>query len=674
MPKKIDLIEKHTQSIQDFNKAQTAQCEERELCLEDRRFVSIAGAQWEGDLKEYYAKRTRIEVNKIQMQSKRIKNDFRKNKVTVNFKSKTGKDDELADLLDGLYRADELDSNADEAYNNAFGEGVDGGFGAYRFRAIYEDELDDENEFQRIVIEPITDADSCVFFNNEAKRQDKRDATKCWVLTSTTHDAFKEEWDRDATSVEKQVDQSEFDWSTKEHIYVAEYYEVEFVPHTVRKYVNEAIDEEERIIVEDYEEDELFAKEEELKATGFKLVKEKKIEKKKIHKYIMSGSEILEDCGYMSGTEIPVVPFYGERWFVDGIERMAGVARFAKDAQRLKNIQMSSLAEIASKFTTEKPIFTTEQIAGDPQRQWENDYKENFPFLTVNAIEDANGNEQPLGPLAYTKPPSIPPAIAALMAQSDADIQELLSSNIQMDSLNANMSGEAISKLIDNQDVQNSIYQANFVIAMKRGGEIYMSMARDIYVEEDREIKTLDKEGSSSRVMLNKMGLDDESIAILKNDLTKANFDVVADVGASTSSKREATVKTLINALQMTTDTETKMILESSLVMNMEGEGISDFRPFFRKKLVRIGALEATEEELQEMQEEAQNQEPTAIEKALEAEATKAEADAKQSNADTIKTVAEVEKTQAQTAEIMAGIDREDRGQALDTVEKITNH
>jgi hypothetical protein len=77
----------------------------------------------------------------------------------------------------------------------------------------------------------------------------------------------------------------------------------------------------------------------------------------------MDGRQVLEDCGRIAGKHIPIVPFYGRRWYVDGIERFMGHVRLAKDPQRIKNMQLSKLAEISAQSSTEKPIFTPEQIA-----------------------------------------------------------------------------------------------------------------------------------------------------------------------------------------------------------------------------------------------------------------------------------------------------------------------
>jgi hypothetical protein len=69
-------------------------------------------------------------------------------------------------------------SGAQEAYDNCFEEGTSGGMGAIRLRARYEDEDDDEDTRQRIAIEPIYEADTCVFFSpgRQALRQGGREA------------------------------------------------------------------------------------------------------------------------------------------------------------------------------------------------------------------------------------------------------------------------------------------------------------------------------------------------------------------------------------------------------------------------------------------------------------------------------------------------------------------
>ena len=106
-----------------------------------------------------------------------------------------------------------------------------------------------------------------------------------------------------------------------------------------------------------------------------------------MHKGIRSGGKFLEECGYIAGRCIPIVPVYGKRWFVDNVERCMGHVRLAKDMQRLKNMQLSQLAELSSLSPLDKPIFMPEQVAGQ-QAMWAEDTLKNYAYLLVNGFTD----------------------------------------------------------------------------------------------------------------------------------------------------------------------------------------------------------------------------------------------------------------------------------------------
>ena len=415
----------HCEAMREFNEAQVALRDERLQCLQDRRFYSIAGAQWEGPLGTQFENKPRFEVNKIHLSVIRIFNEYRNNRVTVNFVSKTGSgNDDLADTCAALYRADEQDSVAEEAYDNAFEEAVGGGFGAWRLRTVYEDDEDDDNDNQRIRIEPIFDADSSVFFDLNAKRYDKSDARFCFVLTAYTKEAYEDEFGEvDYSSFPKSVYQRQFDWLTPNVVYVAEYYKVEEYKETI--YIYEGLDGQERRVTQAELDDEDNNLEDLLHATGFTEVGQKKIKKKRVRKYILSGSQVLEDCGYIAGKYIPIVPMYGKRWFVDNIERCMGHVRLAKDAQRLKNMQLSKIGEIAALGSVEKPIFTPEQIS-PYQDMWARDNIDNNPYLLINPLTDGSGNIIATAPVGYTKAPDVPAAMAALLQITEQDCKSIL--------------------------------------------------------------------------------------------------------------------------------------------------------------------------------------------------------------------------------------------------------
>lgn len=650
---KADKLAKvHEQALREFDQIQTAQADVRRQCLEDRRFYQVAGAQWEDALGQQFENKPRFEINKTHLAVIRVINEYRNNRISVDFTPKDGQADETADLCDGLYRADERDSVAQEAYDNAFEEGVGGGIGAWRLRADYEDEEDDEDDRQRVRIEPIFEADTCVFFDLNAKRRDKSDATRCFVLTGMPRDAYEDEYGDDVDSWPESSAAlwGAYDWFAADIVYVAEYYRIEEKKEVVR--VFRGLDEQDmEVPAEELEGDEGEEKLETLLATGFREVRQKRLKRKRVHKYIMSGGRVLEDCGYIAGRCIPIVPFFGKRGFVDGVERCMGHVRLAKDAQRLMNMLRSWLAEIATMSPVEKPILTPEQIIGHTS-MWADDSVQRFPYLLVNPMTDANGQKQVAGPIGYTKAPSIPQAMAALLQVTEQDLSDLLGNQQAGEQMQSNISGKVVELIQQKLDMQAYIYMSNFAVAMKRSGEIWLSMQKDILVEEKRRMKTVTEDGEVSSAEVNVPAYDPKTGAeFVQNDIAGSKLEVWADVGPSSSSQRASTIRAVTGLAAITDDPVTKQVLTSYAAMNLEGEGLKDFRDYFRQQLIKAGAVKPTTEERQELEaaaaQQAEKPDPNAIyleasAKAQDASAVQKLADAKKKEAETLKTMSEV--------------------------------
>ena len=669
IPNDQRLANLHADALRQFNDIQTALRDERLQCLQDRRFYSLCGAQWEGPLYDQYENKPKFEVNKIMLAVIRIVNEYRNNRITVDYVSKDGtENDKLAEVCDGLYRADEQASVADEAYDNAFEEAVGGGIGAWRLRTVYEDEEDDEDDRQRIRFEPIYDADSSVFFDLNAKRQDKSDAKYCFVVTSMTRESYKEVYNDDPTDWPKIIHQYEFDWATPDVVFVAEYYKLEEKTELIR--IFQAIDgTEERYTATDFVNDEML--EETLMAVGTREVRQKRVKRMRVRKYIMSGGKVLEDAGYIAGKCIPIVVVYGKRWFVDNIERCMGAVRLAKDAQRLKNMQLSKLGEISALSSIEKPIMTPEQVAGH-QVMWAEDNLRDYPYLLINPVTGADGGTQITGPVAYTKSAQIPPAMAALLQITEQDMQDILGNPQGSDKMVSGVSGKAVELIQTRVDMQTFIYMSNFAKGMKRCGEIWLSMAKEIYTEDKRKMKTIAPTGEAGMVELMQPMLDTETGAVvMANDLSDATFDVVAQVGPSSSSKRAATVRALTGMLQITQDPETAQVLTAMAMMNMEGEGVQDANAYFRKKLLRMGVVKPSDDEAQELMAEMQGQpqDPNAM--YLQAASEEAMAKAAKARADTVETVASAELKRAQTLETLGKVDQTAQDMAMTNAQAV---
>lgn len=645
------LVGVHQRGMIGFDRTQSALRDERLQCLQDRRFYSIAGAMWEGPLGAQYANRPKFEVNKIHLAVIRIFNEYRNNRITAYFLPKNGKKNQnLSDTCNDLFRADSQESGAQEALDNCFEEGTGGGFGAIRLTTQYAEPDDPEDERQVIRILPVFDADSSVFYDLDAKRQDKSDATRCWVIWSMTWEGFKEKYGRDPASWPKSIHQYEYDWLTPDVVYVAEYFEVE--ERTEIMITMEGLEGSKEVYrKEDLETDPDLVKR--LYAMGFRPAGERKIKRKRVHKYIMDGQGIIEDCGYIAGECIPVVPFYGKRWFVDNIERCMGHVRLPKDMQRVFNMQVTKLAELAAESAREKPIMSPEEIIGH-QTMWARDNIDANAVLLKNNLKGADGNIIPK-PLEYTKVPQIAPALAALVQLTANDIKEMLGNQENAELTDPRVSGVAMELVQDKLDMQTFIYMSNFAKTMTRVGEVWLSMAKEVLIEEGRIMKGMDLQGETSSIELKQPKIDPESgQQIYANDLADAKMEVTVTVGPTSASKRSAIVRTLSGILPNVQDPEVRQVIEATIMMNMEGEGMEDLRDFYRMKLLKLGAIKPTEEEAQQLQAAKENQPPDPNTVFLMESANKERALAEKAAADTGLAVANADVARVKVANTQA--------------------
>lgn len=669
------LAKIHEDALTRFARIQSALRDERLMCLQDRRFATIAGAQWEGPLGDQFENKPRFEFNKVHLACIRIVNEYRNNRINVCFEPKDGsQDDDLTDTCAGLYRADYQRCSGDEAVDNAFEEAAIGGFGAFRLRAEYEDDDDDENDKQVIVFEPIFDADAAVYFDLDARRQDKADAKYCYVLTPYTLDSYKEEFGDDPATWPKIVHQHEFDWCTPRFVWVAEYYLVEETTELVHYFRGVLGQELPDMIVRQSELDEDPDKLRTIQAQGFREVRQKRAKRKRVHKYLMSGAKILEDCGYIAGSCIPIIPVFGKRWVVDGIERCMGHVRLAKDAQRLQNTLMSWLAEMALRFDLEKPIVTPEQISGHAM-MWAEDNVKKYPYLVLNTITDEAGNRIPPNQLQYTKAPNVPPAMAALTQLAGDALTELLGNQQAGEQIAPNISGKVVELVQQRLDMQVFIYMSNLAKALKRAGEVWLSMKKELMEDEEQSAKVVHEDGSSGSVILNQPMIDEKSgEQYSQNNLAKAALDVTVDVGPNSTSRRSATVQAITGMMQFVQDPQMAQILTSFALMNIEGEGVADIRDYARKQLVNAGAVKPTDEEAQEMAQTAAGTQPDPQSQYLQAAAEESQAKAAQARAKTVETVASAQLKQAQAQHVRAMVGSEHVNQAVNLGDAALRH
>lgn len=604
----------HRKALCNFDNAYTATQDMREQIIEAQRFVRVSGAQWEGSTNAGYSfdegrfeHYPRFELNKIARECDRIIGEYRHNRISVRFRPKDGQASEaLAEKLNGKFRADYQETSGGEACDNAFDDAVTGGFGCWRMCADYEDEMDPSNEQRRISLLPVYDPATCVFFDQDSKQYDRSDATWSMEMFSMTPKAFEAEYpDSIAASLSKDDSGTQYDWSTPDAIYVGRYYEVRTEKVKISAWRNPITN-----ATAIYDEDQIEDIEDELKEGSFEMLGEREVKKRRVYCGLLSGAEWLEEPKRIPGEHIPLIPVYGRRAFVDNQERIEGHAAKAMDAQRLENLMVSMIADNATQAGGDGiPIVDVDFIPGPLSDHWAQRNKKRPAFLPMVSQKDKQGAVVAQAQVSgYTPPTQMPPALAGLLQYTGTAIQQITGAS-QLENMPSNVATDTVDSIFNRMDTQSYIYMDNMAKSMRRAGVVWLSMAREVYGS-DTPMRIVNEDGTDDVALMNGAVVDrqtGEEVAL--NDLSQGKYEVTVDVGQSFSTRRDATVKSLLSMLALIPPGTPKHDLVSSMILdNMDGEGIDDLKEYNRNQLLLSGVIKPRTPEEQQMVAQAQAQ------------------------------------------------------------------
>lgn len=594
-----------------FDRAYSPQQDVREKCVEATRFARVPGGQWEGataagtKLDDQFEKYPKFEINKVATELNRIISEYRNNRITVKFRPGDREaSEELANKLNGLFRADYEETDGGEACDNAFDDAATGGFGCFRLTSMLVNEYDPMDERQRIAIEPVYDPSRSVWFDPDAKKYDKSDALWAFCMYSLSPEKYEAEYGKTPPSSldTTTITSWEYDWFAPEVVYIAKYYEVRKESVDVISYQQPITGE-----IATYDSDQIEDIEDELADAGFIEVARRSVKRRRVYVSVVDGDNFLEKPRRIPGEHIPLIPVYGKRWFIDDIERVEGHIAKAMDPQRLYNLQVSMLADTAAQDPGSIPTMDPEQVKGY-ETHWANRNKKRPAYLPIRPPRDKQGN--PIGPAApasYTPQAQLSPAIATMLQLTSADIQEVTGGSQAMQQMPSNISQETVSNLMNRSDMASFIYLDNMAKSLKRAGEVWLSMAREVYGS-DREVRVVNEDGTDDIALMNAQIVDRQTGNVVAlNDLSTGRYDVTVDVGPSYTARRDATVSALTQVLQtMLPQDPMRPVIQGIILDNLDGEGMDDFKEFNRKQLLTTGAVKPRNQKEQQIVQEAQ--------------------------------------------------------------------
>lgn len=657
-----------TKFIRQISEAYNDGEDQRRAANEDIRFCNVDGGMWEQWLADTHSdrhKRAKLEFDITSNFVNRFRGEMNLNRVNVQYTPNDDvTSDDQAELLTGIYRADFKDNDGQIAQDNAVGEQAQCGVGHFKMLAKFSDEEDPENESQDIHFEPIYNSYSTVIWDPQAKRIDKKDAGWCTVLTTYTRDSFKHEFpDTQPVSAYTPMTRRFLDWIKGDLIYIAEMYRAKIKHETVAVYQNVELGE-----IASYPLDEAKKIRDELAEEGWTFVRNREIKRRTIEKSIFSGLEFIEKDVRIAGKFIPVIPMYGYRAYIDGLERYYGLVRKLKDANRILNTSMSRMAETSASSPDEVPILTTAQVEGR-EEDWSS--ADRHAYELINGGVDENGNPIAPGPISYTRPPAIDPNTLQMAEFASTFAQQL--TGAPQDTIDPQASGKAINAMIGVLNLNTQILADNRATAVKHSGTVYLSIANEVYANL-RTKRVAKQDGTVDLVQINTTIMDDDSgREVVAATIVDGDYAVDVDVGPQYESQRDATADKMLELIQIasTIDVDIRPMVHG-YIENIKGTGLDGVKEFgqiekrkYRLELMMQGWVQPENEEeeadlerFQQQQAESQEAEAQTLEASLakqaDADAVKSEAEAGKTRADTGKSLAETKKTEAETVRTKA--------------------
>jgi len=529
VPSAIPADSRIQEAIDFLKFSNEADTENRQKGLDDLKFSS--GDQWPIEVQNsrHLEARPCLTINKLDAYVRQIVNQMRQSRPRMRAHSMNSEANaKVADVITGIFKHIEVNSDADTAYDTAGEYAVRIGWGYWRVITDYvrEDSFD-----QEIYIRPIDNPFS-VYFDPNSIQPDGSDAEKVLITTLMSKDDFKIQYpgaDDGGDFNQRGTGDFDPDWVQKEDIRVAEYFYVER-----KKTKLLLLSDGTKVYKDEAPSPEILA------AAGIMVVGERETMRKQIKWCKLTGLEILEERDW-SGRYIPVVPVYGQQLTVEDKRKKYGLVRNAKDAQRMYNYWQTSLTESIALAPKAKWLLAEGQDEGH-ENEWAQANIKSMPVLRYKQT-DINGKEAPAPQRLQPEPP--PAGVIAAAMSIDKDLQSVVGIFDPSQLPQGNMSGKAIRGQQMQQDMTNFHYYDNLVRSMKHTGRIILDLIPKIY-DRERVLRIIGYDGKPEMVTLNQRTQDEMGVEKVLNDVTVGEYDVYMDTGPGYQSKRQEAVEAMM--------------------------------------------------------------------------------------------------------------------------------
>ena len=539
-----------------FQLVQNVESKLRQDMHDDAEFEG--GNQWDVEIEASRAQEGRpvITINRLPQFVRQITNQQRSSRPAIHVTPvDNGADKDTAEVIQGLIRRIEVNSDADIAYLTGGEWQARIGRGYWR---VHVDFVDETSHDQDIRIEWIPNPFT-VSMDPTGRKPGSLGALFAFITEDIPKDDYPFRYPdtqmasaADLTS----IGNAEPNWMPGGHVRVAEYFYVEKEKANLLRIQSQAGKH-----IDTFEDE--FRKlppgtQNTWRVTAERESFRQKVKWAKINAIeVIDGNEEKTAGRALLGKWIPIVPVVGEQRDLDGKVDLRGIVRDAKHPQRRYNFAVTAETEVVMSAPKNPWVGYVGQFRGQ-ERKWEQANRKNFAYLEVEPMS-IGGQPAPF-PQRQTAEPPIR-AIALTVSQADNDMKATTGFyDASLGERGPQESGKAIIARQKQGEIANSNFLDNMGRAIRQTGRLLIDLIPKVYDEPHiRRVIGLDNAERDVMVFAGANAPPQEeegpgkAIPRIYN-LGLGRYDVSVAVGPSYQSQRQDAAANLLQLVQAIPD------------------------------------------------------------------------------------------------------------------------
>jgi hypothetical protein len=530
------------------------------------------GQQWPTDIYNQRAnveKRPTLTINRTNVSCVRQKNKLRQQRPRIKCQpTGGGARIEDAEVITGLIRHIEAQSNASVAYDTGVESAIDAGWGYWR---IVGDFVAPDSFDQELIIKPIVNTFTC--YDDPMAIMPAGEDRK-WFLIS--EEMSRAEYKRRYPKAENvdwspaaAGDQNSARWETKYRVRLAEYYRIHEIADTL-------------VMMNDgrgWFKSQLPSPETQAATNFFPVIQDGKMITRPTTRYQVQWFRIngrkIVDKRDLPGKYIPVIRCEGNKTLLNGQVIRKGMVEDLMDPARMYNYWRSSETERYALAPKAPWVMAEGQDEGHPE--WDDANTRSYSRLVYKPVTDSAGNALPPPQRQPATPIEAGFAQAALSAQQDLMAvagEETESPELQARIVSGN---KHLQRRQGMTDLTHFQFYDNQTYSIMMTGIILLDLIPHYY-DTKRMQRIIGEDGVAKMIEINGATDDPKAQAIyrVKNNLEIGKYDVVMDTGPGYHSQREEGTESSLRLLETPLGEKVAAVASDLVVRNMDFYGAQD--------------------------------------------------------------------------------------------------